>query len=407
MRRRRKRKPRPKGKGKRKKEKGKRGLFPILGAVLVGFLLGAGAVFFIQKELREQPIEEAPEPLSLPRLRPEGLKPERWEKGYTVFSDSLRARLGPSLDALGIWKDLIREQPPKGEERLHRVRVRVPRDLSLMVCNSEITRLVHRLKGRVFSAVEDPKRNAVVMKLGVQGVITDAVTLVRDAKIARKTGRIGIILDDFGTQSPKLIEQFCRIPQRLTLSVFPDMKRSGEIAETIHRGGHQVMIHFPMEPYDYPKEDPGEDAIYVRQSIEEIRRRTSTAIGTVPYAVGINNHMGSRATEDERVMRAALAEVKRKKLFFVDSRTSSRSVAFKMAKAMKVRCAERDLFLDHVNDPQAIRKELWRLADLAAQNGGALGIGHGRPNTLNALKEVLPKLQKRGFQFVWASELVR
>jgi len=360
-------------------------------AVLVGFLLGAAVVFFIFEKDRERLIEEAP----------------KWEEDCTAFSDSLRVRLGPCLDALGIWKDLIREQPPRREEAFHRIRVRVPRDLSLMVCNLEITRLVHKLKGQLFSAVEDPKRNTVAMKLGVKGVTTDVVALVRDAKIVRKVGRIGIILDDFGTQKPKLIEQFCRIPQRTTLSVFPNMKRSGEIAEAIHRSGHQVMIHLPMEPHNYPKEDPGEDAIYVRQSIEEIRRRTRDAIGTVPYAVGLNNHMGSRATEDEQVMQAVLEEVKRKKLFFVDSYTSSRSVAFKVAKALRVRCAKRELFLDHVDDPQTIRKALWKLADLAAQHGSALGIGHGRPNTLSALKAVLPRLQKRGFQFVWASELVQ
>ena len=74
---------------------------------------------------------------------------------------------------------------------------------------------------------------------------------------------------------------------------------------------------------------------------------------------------------------------------------------------MKTRSAKRDLFFDHIDDPQAIRKALWELADLAVQNGGAIGIGHGRPNTLDALKDVLPKLQKRGFQFVWASELVQ
>ena len=245
------------------------------------------------------------------------------------------------------------------------------------------------------------------MKLGVKGVTTDVITLVRDVEIARKVGRIGILLDDFGTQSPKLIGQFCRIPQRLTLSVFPNMKRSGEIAEAVHRSGHQVMIHLPMEPHDYPKEDPGEDAIYVWQSIEEIRRQTRAAIGTVPHAVGLNNHMGSRATEDEQVMQAVLEEVKRKKLFFVDSYTSSRSVALEVARAMKVRCAKREVFLDHVDDPQAIREALWKLADLAAQNGSAIGIGHPHPNTLAALKGLLPKLQKRGFQFVWASELVQ
>jgi polysaccharide deacetylase 2 family uncharacterized protein YibQ len=388
---RKKKKPKPEKTGRKKKRKGEKNLFSILsGAVLVGFLLGAGAFFLFQRMQAEKSVEEAPE----------------WEERCTAFSDRFRARLGPCLKALGVWEELIRERSPRGEEAFHRIRVRVPRDLSLMVCNLEITRLVHRLKGQVISAVETPKQAAVVMTLGVKGVPTDVVTLVRDAEIVRRAGRIGIVLDDFGTQKSKRIEAFCRIPQHLTLSVFPNRKRSGEVAETIHRSGHQVMIHLPMEPHHYPKEDPGEDAIYVWQSIEEIRKRTRTAIGTVPHAVGLNNHMGSRATEDEVVMRAVLKEVKRKKLFFVDSYTSSRSVAFELAKAMKVRCARRAVFLDHVDDSQAIRMALAKLANLAAQNGSALGIGHPRLNTLDVLKDALPKLQKQGFQFVWASELV-
>ncbi|MCK5381910.1 MAG: divergent polysaccharide deacetylase family protein [Candidatus Latescibacteria bacterium] len=388
---RKKKKPKPEKKGRKKGGKREKSLFLLIsGAVLVGFLLGAGTLFLLRNEQPEKPVEEAPE----------------WKNGCTAFSDRFRADLGPCLKALGVWKELIRERSPRGGEAFHRIRVRVPRDLSLMECNLEITRLAHRIEGRVISAVETPKQGAVVMTLGVKGVPTDVVTLVRDAEIVRRAGRIGIILDDFGPQTTKRIEPFCRISQRLTLSVFPNGKRSGEVAETIHGSGHQVMIHLPMEPHHYPKEDPGEDAIYVWQSVEEIRKRTRTAIGTVPHAVGLNNHMGSRATEDEQVMRAVLGEVKRKKLFFVDSYTSSRSVAFEVAKAMKVRCARRAVFLDHVDDPQAIRMALAKLANLAAQNGSALGIGHPRLNTLDVLKDVLPKLQKQGFQFVWASELV-
>ena len=388
---RKKKKPKPEKKARKKGRKREKSLFPIVsGAALVGFLLGAGTFFLLSNKRPEKPVEEAPQ----------------WEIGCTAFSDRFRAGLGPCLKALGICMVLIRRRPPRGEEAFHRIRVRVPRDLSPLVCNLEITRLAHRLKGQVISAVETPKQAAVVMTLGVKGVPTDVVTLVRDAEIVRRAGRIGIILDDFGPQKSKRIEAFCRIPQRLTLSVFPNRKYSGKVAETIHRSGHQVLIHLPMEPHNYPKEDPGEDAIYVWQSIEEIRKRTRTAIGTVPHAVGLNNHMGSRATEDEEVMRAVLGEVKRKKLFFVDSYTSSRSVAFQVAKAMKLRCARRAVFLDHVDDAQAIRMALTKLANLAAQNGSALGIGHPRLNTLEVLKDELPKLQKQGFQFVWASELV-
>ncbi|MFH1006223.1 MAG: divergent polysaccharide deacetylase family protein [Candidatus Latescibacterota bacterium] len=357
----------------------------------MGFLLGVGVLYLFQKSQPVGPVAKAPE----------------WEKRHAAFSDSFRVSLAPALEEIGIWRELIREQRPSGQELCHRIRVRVPRDLSLLVCNLEITRLVHRLNGTMISAQEDLKNAAVVMKVGMGEVPTDVVTLVPDEQITRRVGSIAILLDDFGTQKAKRIEAFCRIPQRLTLSVFPNGQRSGEIAEAVHQSGHQVMIHLPMEPHEYPDTDPGEDAIYVRQSAEEVRGRTKTAIGTVPHAVGLNNHMGSRATEDEQVMQAVLGEVKRNKLFFIDSYTSGKSVALAVAKGMPVPCAKRDVFLDHEDDPQAIRTALAKLANLAVQNGSALGIGHPRLHTLNVLKEELPKLERQGFQFVWASELAR
>ena len=126
-----------------------------------------------------------------------------------------------------------------------------------------------------------------------------------------------------------------------------------------------------------------------------------------PGAVGLNNHMGSRATADARVMEQVLTEVKKHDLFFLDSRTAAASIAYGTALQLAVPALQRDLFIDTVDEAGAIEARLWELAELAAAQGHAIGIGHDREQTLLALQSVLPHLETRGFLFVPLSQLVR
>ena len=162
-----------------------------------------------------------------------------------------------------------------------------------------------------------------------------------------------------------------------------------------------------MQPENYPLSDPGVDAILVEQDAAAIRQQVRAAIRKVPGAVGLNNHMGSRATADSMTMQQVLSEVKKHHLLFLDSRTSAHSIAYDMARFMRVPTVRRDLFIDPVDDAAAIQESLWELAALAAENGQAIGLGHDREQTLLALEAVLPRLESRGFRFVPISQLAQ
>jgi polysaccharide deacetylase 2 family uncharacterized protein YibQ len=124
--------------------------------------------------------------------------------------------------------------------------------------------------------------------------------------------------------------------------------------------------------------------------------------------VGVNNHMGSKATQDERVMHAVLSVLKRHRLFFLDSLTSPRSIAYNSAIEMGVKTARNDLFIDdNTRDPERVMKRIQRLIERAKRNGTAVGIGHPHRWTLEAISRMEPSLAQSGVRMVFLSELVR
>ncbi|OPX32441.1 MAG: hypothetical protein B1H40_02550 [Candidatus Latescibacteria bacterium 4484_181] len=329
---------------------------------------------------------------------------QKADEALQAFSDSLKAQIGSTLAELGIWEELISERKPL-KAGAGRILVQVPDDLPLVVCNLELSRLAKGLGGEVIKAVEYPGKDKVVLQVGKQGRVTEEIVLVKNRQQRRRAGTIALIVDDFGADM-EIARRFCELDPRVTLSVLPYLKHSQQVAELAFKSGHEVLLHLPMEPEDESKNNPGKGAILVRQSSSQIRTLTRRALASVPHAKGVNNHMGSRATESLRVMKAVLREIKKRGLFFIDSMTSSQSVGYSTAKSMGIRCAQRDLFIDNQDDPKAIETRLLELSRLAAEQQKAIGIGHARENTLKALEQMLPKLQKRGFKLVSASKMV-
>jgi polysaccharide deacetylase 2 family uncharacterized protein YibQ len=159
-----------------------------------------------------------------------------------------------------------------------------------------------------------------------------------------------------------------------------------------------------MEPRG--RETPGRNAILTSMTDEEIARATRENFAAVPHARGVNNHMGSRATTDRRVMASVLGALPQG-IYFIDSRTTGGSVAADVAREMNVPTATRQVFLDDVATEAAVRRQLESLADAAHERGIAIGIGHPYPVTLRVLAEELPELKERGIRLVRASEVVR
>jgi polysaccharide deacetylase 2 family uncharacterized protein YibQ len=258
------------------------------------------------------------------------------------------------------------------------------------------------------SAVARPgERPAGKLPIVFPGVEKAVVPMVEEKPSpAPAAGKIALIIDDWG-YSLKNKSIITDNNYRLTLAILPFQEYSKEVAELAHLHGKEVIIHMPMEPLH--KEQFGLEAntLLTTMSASKIIHVLDQAFSEIPYAKGINNHMGSKATGDARVMRIVLGYLKGHGLFFVDSMTAPKSAAHAVAKSLHEKFVSRDVFLDNDTDPALIREQLLKLAHLARQNGVAVGIGHDRPNTIAVLKEMIPLLQEQGYDFVEVSDVVR
>ncbi|MDP9018001.1 MAG: divergent polysaccharide deacetylase family protein [Candidatus Eremiobacteraeota bacterium] len=214
--------------------------------------------------------------------------------------------------------------------------------------------------------------------------------------------RLAIIIDDCG-QWEQTERALIALPIPITMSVMPKERYTQSIAQEAAAAGKGVMLHLPMEPV--ANIDPGRGKITTAMTGAQILAQVQDDVALVPLATGVNNHEGSKATADPRVMQAVISALAARPLFFVDSRTSADSVAAQLAIRAGMRTASRDVFLDNEDRVDAIKLMLHQAADLALKNGSAIAIGHPRPATLTAIKELIPELQEQGITFTLASDL--
>lgn len=222
---------------------------------------------------------------------------------------------------------------------------------------------------------------------------------------AETVGRVAIIFDDAGSSLEDL-EEIIALGRPVTVAVLPGLRFSAAVAERARSAGLEVILHLPVEADDASK-DLGPGGITVSMSDAEIETRVRAALTAVPGAVGVNNHMGSKGTADERVMRAVLRVVKERNLLFVDSVTSSRTVAGQVAREMGIRTASREVFLDNEDETADIRAQLRRVITIARRRGDAVAIGHAQRLTAQVLKEMLGEFDTAGIQLVPVSALTK
>jgi hypothetical protein len=190
-------------------------------------------------------------------------------------------------------------------------------------------------------------------------------------------------------------------------AVLPDLPGSAGAADALLASGKEVLLHLPMEPYGYPAVRPGPGLVLRSQSEGQIVETLEQDLASVPGATGVNNHMGSAATADPRVMRAVAAVLARRGLFFVDSRTTLSTVARDAAQAAGVPSVSRRVFLDDVATTDAVGRSFEELLRRARDEGEALAIGHPHPATLEVLERELPRLKEKGVRLVRVRDLVR
>ena len=216
-----------------------------------------------------------------------------------------------------------------------------------------------------------------------------------------------VVLDDAG-QSLELAEAAAaRLPRSVTFAVIPYLPASRSTAELLHARGFPVILHAPMEPLEGRRWRATGGMLLTGMGREEVRRILAGDLSEVPFAEGVNNHMGSRATQDRRLMAAVMEVLGQRRLYFLDSRTTPLTVAFEEARAAGVRTAFRSVFLDGEDDAGAIMGQLDTLVDRSRREGVLVGIGHLRPRTVEALAERMPYWSRRAVRFVPLREVVR
>lgn len=300
-------------------------------------------------------------------------------------------------------------QPHYLRERERVLIVSIPATIKISELAQALVKRAQQLGAAITSVQDNLPNGGAEIVYTVANAAPQKILLQPDSRKktgVRNPGKIALIIDDFGYQDEQAVAGFFSLPFLITYAVIPGLPHSEQIANHLHRLGKPVIIHMPMEALERKVEQNGFELL-VRLPAKEIRSRVRKAIKAVPYAEGMNNHMGSRATTDEALLTALFTELKQEGLFFIDSQTNNETQAYALAGKAGIATALNDTFLDNVDNVQHIKQKLFYLADLASEKGEAIGIGHPYANTLKVLNEVGPQLQQQGMTFVLVRDLVR
>lgn len=209
--------------------------------------------------------------------------------------------------------------------------------------------------------------------------------------------KIAIVLDDLGLNIART-QRTIDLPKEINLSFLPYGARSAKLAREARAAGHEILVHVPMEPHG--QQDPGDDALKTGMSGQEVTNALARNLAQLDGYVGINNHMGSRFTEDVRALLPVMKSLNERGLIFLDSRTSQASAAAKVGQAAGVPTLGRDIFLDHAQGPDNLLNQLDQLETIARRKGSAIAIGHPHDMTLEVLEVWVRGLDAKGIDLV-------
>jgi polysaccharide deacetylase 2 family uncharacterized protein YibQ len=250
-----------------------------------------------------------------------------------------------------------------------------------------------------------PKRSADrIEKAVVKPSPKPATPTVRPEPPPGARGRLAVLLDDAGQQM-HLARLATSLPDAVGIAVLPFLPYSTESAVELHESGHEVWLHLPMEAVS--GKDPGPGALMVAMSVDELHDAVFMAINNIPHLVGVNNHMGSLATANLKMMTWVMQDLAAMDLAFLDSRTTVATVAEEAARAQGVKTGRRHVFLDNERTKGAIRAQLDEAVYRARMEGEIIAIGHLTEVTVDVLAEELPGLDERGVSLVRPTALMR
>ena len=215
--------------------------------------------------------------------------------------------------------------------------------------------------------------------------------------------RIVFIIDDVG-YNKRYTELLFSLDPHVTLAILPQLPYSKYFAEEAKKRGFPAILHLPLEPEDRD-EDPGPGKITVDMGANDVKAILEKDLASVPGVIGVNNHMGSRATRDRSLMYLILKELKERHLLFLDSMTHPNSIGHRVAFALGMPMLKRDVFLDNKDDYDYVMNHINEACQVAKQSGIAVVIGHYREKTLSAIKKATPRLEAEGFELATLTDV--
>lgn len=237
-----------------------------------------------------------------------------------------------------------------------------------------------------------------------------AVAPIAAARSPKKTppvkARVAIVIDDWG-YSTKNCDYLKSIKSPITVAVLPDLPHSNDVMKCAHEAGQEIMLHLPMEAHNNEDEYPTDYLLKTNMSPLKIDRLLTNILDNMPLVVGVNNHMGSKATENKTVMVTVFKQLKHRGLFFIDSRVTTNSICAPLARQAGLPFASRDVFLDNINERVPIEESLVELAKIALKRGKALAIGHDRSLTLSVIENKIPWFREQGIEFVTVKDYIK
>jgi polysaccharide deacetylase 2 family uncharacterized protein YibQ len=356
--------------------------------------------------------------LCLAHLKPH-ISPPAYEEASVIESDLKRAitQIDSALydalyqgenAAMGVVGIEVEPESKQGQDwDFTELLIRVSNRHYAFRVEESISAQLQPLGPQVSCKTTEVKGREIVCKVSALGVNTHRIRLIYEGYEERSYGglpRIALIIDDLGYDRDMAIA-FFQLDLPLTFSVLPMAPYGDAIVQEANRRGRELMLHLPLEPKDYPSLNPGPGALLTDMDDQEIRTTLEADLRQVAGSRGVNHHMGSYFTERKDKMEIVLGELKKRRLFYIDSRTTKDTVALEMARKMGLPAARRHVFLDNELSPRRIRFQMERLLGIAKRSGTAIGIAHPHEETLQVIKEYQHRL-RNNVKVIPASELV-
>jgi polysaccharide deacetylase 2 family uncharacterized protein YibQ len=260
--------------------------------------------------------------------------------------------------------------------------------------------------GRAVPKPRDPLPASSTPSVPQSRLAAQPPQIPRPPQALTSASRVAIIVDDLGARRD-VFDPLRDIRRPLTIAVLPGLPLSEWTAREAAAAGMEVILDLPMEPYRFPEVDPGPGALLMTMSPQELQAQVGAHLASVPGAVGVTNHMGSRMTEDRQRMRTVLEVLAGRRLFLVDGLASNLSLAYDEAKVLGLRAGRRQVIVDHKSGEAGDRMRWDEVAWWAERRGEVIVIAHGHPLTARLLREYVPRWEARGIRLVPVSQLAR